>query len=103
MFDVYFHDVNAATIVGEPTGNKPSNFGDIIFTELPNTKFSLYISHKEFLRPDESLHSELTLTPDILVEKEREDFLSGKDGQLERILTLIKKISTTPKQRAVSS
>lgn len=95
MFAVYFHDVNTATIVGEPTGNKPLNFGDIIFLELPNTKFSLNISHKEFLRPDKTLHSEVTLTPDILVEKEREDFLSGKDEQLERILTLIKNIDNS--------
>ncbi|MBY0121568.1 S41 family peptidase [Bacillus sp. S/N-304-OC-R1] len=89
MFAVHFHDTKKATIIGEPTGNKPTQFGDPLPVELPFTKYTLVISHKEFMRPDQSLNSEPTLLPDILIEKEKEDFLYGKDGQLERILSLI--------------
>lgn len=89
MFAVLFHDSNLATIVGEPTGNSPSSFGDTIQLELPYTKFTLLISHKEFRRPDLSLKAENTLHPNILVEKTQADITSRKDRQLERILQII--------------
>lgn len=93
MFATYFHDVIGATIIGEATGNKPSCFGDVITLELPLTKFYLGISYKEFFRPDQSLNSENTLMPDVLIEKTRDDLISGKDGQLERMIDFVMKDS----------
>lgn len=35
MFAVQMHDASLATIEGEPTGNAPSSFGDILFLRCP--------------------------------------------------------------------
>lgn len=89
MFAVLFYDNKLATIIGEPTGGSPSSFGDTIMLELPYTKFTLLISHKEFIRPDDTQSMENTLYPNISDEKTQADIL-GKDPQLERILKMIR-------------
>ncbi|UTR10672.1 S41 family peptidase [Evansella sp. LMS18] len=90
-FAVTFHDSGLATIIGEPTGGAPSSFGDTLLFGLPNTGFTLTVSHREFLRPQPANEPEDALYPDILIEREREDFLSEEDKQLERA---IRKISS---------
>lgn len=41
---VIFHDNDLGTVIGEPTGNAPSSFGDMISFQLPNTRFVLGVS-----------------------------------------------------------
>lgn len=94
QFAVKFRDNNLATIIGEPTGNSPSSFGDIIQTSLPYTKFEVSISHKEFKRPDASLDQKLSLFPDIWMERKKDDLFLDSDGQLKRTFTMIGKLNS---------
>ncbi|WP_179298613.1 S41 family peptidase [Evansella halocellulosilytica] len=90
MFAVRFHDAGLGTIVGQPTGNAPSNFGDILHFHLPHSEFTLIVSHKEFTRPDPSIDLDRSLYPDIEVWKTRDDLLSSSgDGQLKRMIEII--------------
>jgi C-terminal processing protease CtpA/Prc len=93
MFATLFHDSRLAKIIGEPTGNAPSGFGDTLEFHLPYTGFYLNISYKEFLRPDSSLDKYNSLNPDILVEMKREDILKQEDGQLKRVKKIINNIN----------
>ncbi|MDY7221441.1 S41 family peptidase [Halalkalibacterium halodurans] len=89
IFAVTLHDSNLTKLVGEPTGQPANVFGDIITIELPYTKWNLYISHKEFFRPNPTLGNDKELKPDILIEKTREDILTNSDGQIEELLKMI--------------
>lgn len=44
-------DFNLGTVVGEETGGLPTNFGDSITSELPETGLELRVSYKTFVRP----------------------------------------------------
>ncbi|WP_088033963.1 S41 family peptidase [Evansella clarkii] len=90
-FAVTFYDSGLATIIGEPTGGAPSSFGDMLLFGLPNTGFTLTVSHREFMRPEPANDPEDVLYPDILIERVRIDFLSEEDKQLERA---VRKISS---------
>ncbi|MCE7792862.1 S41 family peptidase [Salipaludibacillus sp. CUR1] len=93
MFAVLFHDSDLGTIIGEPTGNAPGSFGDILHFPLPYTGFDLLISHKEFLRPHSSMDNYTSLYPDILVEIKKEDIIKQEDGQLQRVKNIIKDLN----------
>lgn len=93
MFATLFHDSGLAKIIGEPTGNAPSSFGDILHFSLPYTGFDLLISHKEFSRPNSSLDNYNSLYPDIIVEIKKEDIIKQKDGQLHRVKNIINNLN----------
>ncbi|MFZ5353260.1 MAG: S41 family peptidase [Bacillota bacterium] len=88
-FGVIVKDNKLGTIVGEPTGNSPSSYGDILRFELKNSKIDFRVSHKCFIRPDEKNTSN-TLEPDVLVETTISDILNNHDSQLEKVKELIK-------------
>lgn len=48
VFAWVFKFFNMGTIIGEETGGHIVSFGDVIFTNLPNTKLQLGVSHKKF-------------------------------------------------------
>lgn len=89
MFAVYIKDNGFGTIVGEPTGNAPTAYGDLLIFELPNSGFKLGVSHKRFVRPDPKELPHDALYPDVLVETTIEDILNGTDPQLEAVKELI--------------
>jgi len=76
---VVFYDNKLGTIIGEPTGNAPSSFGDMISFQLPNTKFILGVSYKYFARPDPSNDPQDSLYPHISVNKTRDDLINDRD------------------------
>lgn len=86
---VVFHDNELADIIGEPTGNAPSSFGDMLTFQLPNTKFILGVSYKYFTRPDPSKDPQDTLYPDVLIEQTRQDVLDNRDPVLEYVRSII--------------
>lgn len=89
-FATVLQDNGLAVTIGEPTGGKPSSFGDILDFELPNTKIKCGVSHKEFFRPDESKNHEDSLYPDYPVEYDyAEKFHTGRDVVFEKALELI--------------
>ena len=74
-------------IVGTPTSQSPTCYGDVLPVQLPFTKNCLCISHSYFLRPNET-NVEKSLFPDIAVCNSLEDRLSGVDACWEQALEL---------------
>ena len=70
MLAVYVRDGKLGKIIGEPSANNPCSYGDIIYYSLPNSKISGTISHKQFIRPDDSLKKERMLVPDEQIKPE---------------------------------
>ena len=65
----WVQDGNLGKIVGEPSRNAPSAFGDMLDVILPYSGLRLSISHARFLRPDTNA-DQTTLWPDIPVNAE---------------------------------
>ena len=89
-FAVMFKDNKLGTIVGEPTGNQPSSYGDILTFQLPNSGFIFTVSYKKFTRPNISKDNENCLNPDIIVYTTIDDILNDKDPQMGKVLEIIK-------------
>lgn len=64
-FAVTLKDNGLATILGQPTGGKPSSYGKPKKDILPHTGIRLRVSQALFLRPNAQLDDEDTLTPDL--------------------------------------
>ena len=60
-------DGKLGTIVGAPSSNSPSSYGDILRYQLSNSKIEGIVSHKKFTRPDISKDKENILEPDVKV------------------------------------
>lgn len=90
-FATTFKDNKIGTLIGEPTGNAPTSYGDILMFQLPNSKFNMSISYKKFFRVDRSKDDEQYLEPDILVNTTREDLINDKDAQIEKLKDVIEK------------
>ena len=83
-------DNHLATIVGEPTGQKPtSQTGTSIF-KLPHTKSIVTLSCGYNERPNKLKNHEIALFPDIEIYPTFEEYLSGVDIQFEYIMNEIK-------------
>ncbi|GAA0182852.1 hypothetical protein SH2C18_51490 [Clostridium sediminicola] len=67
-FSVLLRDNGLCKIIGEPSGNMPSAYGDILLFEMPHSKLAFTLTYKQFSRPDVSKHEEDVLMPDYLVE-----------------------------------
>ena len=64
MLCVWVRDGNLGVIIGEPSPNSPCHYGDILYLSLPNSHIFATVSHKRFIRPDES-NTETMLIPDV--------------------------------------
>jgi hypothetical protein len=84
-------DNNLATIVGKPTGQKPTSQSGVSLLKLPHTKSMVTISCAYVERPNKLKNHEIALFPDIEIYPTLEDFLSGVDVQFEYIINEIKK------------
>jgi hypothetical protein len=79
-------DNNIGIVIGGKSSYSPSNYGDILNWELPNTKIKGMISHKIFYRPDSSKYKERSLIPTIQLTPNLSDLVEGKDIYWEWIL-----------------
>jgi C-terminal processing protease CtpA/Prc len=70
MFSVYLQDNGFAKVIGEPSGNSPSAYGDVLTFQLPNSKLMFQTTFKYFKRPDISKDSIKTQVPDYAVPAE---------------------------------
>lgn len=61
-------DNGVGIIVGEPSGGKPSHYGDLLYCTLPNTGTIATVSHKYFVRPDRAKDDCDYIMPDVEVE-----------------------------------
>jgi len=73
-----------AKLAGEPTGGKPSSYGEVKVVELPNSKLKVQFTSKFFGSHKDSEAGELA--PDIVVRRTLADALSGRDPVLEAVL-----------------
>lgn len=64
MFAEYVKDNELGTIIGEPPGNNPNGYGEIVCFKLPNSELFMQISTKRFYRADKECTDELVY-PDI--------------------------------------
>lgn len=64
MMGVFVKDGGLGTIIGRASSNAPSSFGDILYYQLPHTSIQGTVSHKQWLRPDQSADPRV-LQPDI--------------------------------------
>ncbi len=68
-FAMLVGDNRIGTLVGEPCGNLPDAYGDVLNFVLPNTKLSLGVSFKRWFRIDEAKTGQ-PLNPDIYCSEE---------------------------------
>lgn len=66
-------DNGVGIIVGEPSGGKPSHYGDLLYCTLPNTGTIATVSHKYFVRPDRAKGDCDYIIPDVEVELNNPD------------------------------
>ena len=60
-------DNGIGVIVGEPSGGKPSHYGDVLYCTLPNTKSLVTVSHKHFVRPNRAIGNLAYVIPDVSI------------------------------------
>lgn len=66
-FAVVLKDNGLATVVGEPTGNMPTSYGDTLRFKLNNSGIHANIAFKKWHRPNEQADDEDSLYPDVLI------------------------------------
>ena len=65
-------------ILGTPTSQKPTCFGDVLPVCIPLTGIRGFVSHSYFIRPRKEDKAD-TLTPDIFIPYSLEEYLHGQD------------------------
>ena len=65
MMAVYVRDGKLGTLIGRPSSNMPNHYGDILTFTLEHTRTYCTVSHKQWLRPDQSVKDN-SLSPDIV-------------------------------------
>ncbi len=91
-FAVIIKDNQLGTIIGEPTGNAPTSYGDVLRFYMPATGFQFTVSFKKWVRPNTKNDPEDSLYPDVLVYTTIEDIKQAKDPQLEKLKDIIRKM-----------
>ena len=81
-FGVIMKDNGIGTVVGEPTGNAPSSYGELLYFTLPNSKIKFQVSIAHWVRPNPNNDPATTLQPDILIPCTRKDIILGRDPVL---------------------
>jgi hypothetical protein len=66
MMATWVQDGGLGNIIGEPSSNSPSSFGDMLSATLPKSKLVCTVSYTRWLRPDANADQD-TLWPDIMV------------------------------------
>ncbi len=72
MLAVWVQDGHLGKIIGQPSGNSPSSYGDIIRFQLNNSRLFGSVSHKQWIRPDITKTNQNELIPDIVVPNDKD-------------------------------
>jgi hypothetical protein len=72
-----------ATLVGGPSGGKPTSYGEVKSFELPHSKLGIQYSTNLFESPEFRGDS---VEPDVLVHVNSTDWFSGRDPAIDAIL-----------------
>lgn len=81
MAAINFREDLHAILVGEASGSKPNEYGEVKTLILPNSKTEIRYTTKYFTLLEDS--DPLTLEPDVQVQRSIADFLSGQDQVLD--------------------
>lgn len=79
-FAVVLRDNNLCRVIGQPPGNRPSAYGDVLVFQMPNSKVVFTLTYKQFTRPDSSKDGEDELQPDYPTE-----LTAQGDGVMEKL------------------
>lgn len=79
-------DNNIGTLIGSKSSYRPTNYGDMLGWELPNTCIKGFVSHKIFYRPNSAKKDEPSIVPDVVVEQTWEDIRNMRDVYIEQAL-----------------
>ncbi|EOD01109.1 S41 family peptidase [Caldisalinibacter kiritimatiensis] len=88
-FAVIMKDNNIGKVIGEPTGNQPSSYGDVLRFQTHNSGFVFQVSLKRWVRPNTDNDPENCLHPDIEVYTTIEDIINERDPQVEKLIEII--------------
>lgn len=83
-------DNHLGTIIGEPTGNKPTSYGYPLSFKLPESGLPFAVSHYEWVRPNVSRSMEAALKPDVFAPTTAADIMTGIDTQVEALKKAIR-------------
>jgi hypothetical protein len=101
---VMLSDSGLATMAGEPPGNAPSSYGDILRIQMPASRYMFTVSHKQWSGPDPVCDPVVTLLPDIEIPATWQKASGRRDVQLEMCLSYLvfpeESDSIPPKHRA---
>jgi C-terminal processing protease CtpA/Prc len=81
-------DYKLATLIGEKSGERPNDFGDVLRLKLPHTGMLFATSSKQFVRPNGDKNDMNPVLPDIYVEQ---NAVTKEDEVLERAIQWVKK------------
>ncbi len=95
IFSTIVKDNKIFTIVGQPTGGRPSHYGQPLVLKLPNSGIVCTISCKKFFRPDVEKDAEDSLYPDVEIWPAFEDYLYGRDPVFDWVLQDAKRKSAS--------
>lgn len=82
QFSVLLQDNKLAKVIGEPCGNKPSQYGETVTFTLPHSKLFFDCSISYFVRPDKKLKDDAYQVPDYEV---------GEDQAVAKLYDIIDK------------
>jgi PAS domain-containing protein len=81
MNAMQFKQATKATLVGEPTGQKPNSFGEVKMLKLPHSGLVVQYSTQYFRRYPQG--DPLTFEPDVRLDPTLDDVRTGRDRALE--------------------
>ena len=88
-------DYQLATLIGEPTGEVPNDFGEVITLQLPHTGISFFTSTKQFIRANGKADDRNPIMPDFFI---RDNPSTTLDEGLEFAKDWIRKENDKKKQ-----
>jgi C-terminal processing protease CtpA/Prc len=91
-FVVVLQANSIAKIIGQPTGNIPSFFGNVKQCSLPNSKLSLRYATTRLQDPLPEDEQYKAITPDYPIEYKKEDIIEKRDPWLEYAIKLARGI-----------
>lgn len=83
LFAAMIQANDVGTLVGEPTGNTPSFWGNLVAFDVPNADLIFLLTTSWNVLPGEKD----AIYPDVLVPTTLQDIVQNKDAQLEWVLT----------------
>ena len=89
-FAVVIQDNDLGIVAGEPTGQRPTGYGDSLEFTLPNSGLLLTVAHKRYVRPHPNRDPSDSLYPDWELPITAADVATDSDLQMERLLDQIR-------------